>query len=98
MLDQDSEETLDGAIERAVHHQGLVRFSVFGNVFEVEPAGQSEIELNRRKLPQTADGIHQFHVDLRAIKRGFIGHDFHFEVQALRRLAQSVFSQLPLVG
>ena len=36
VLDEDTEETLDGAEEGAVDHDGLVLFAVFAGVFEVE--------------------------------------------------------------
>ena len=46
MLDEDAEESLDGAKESAVHHDGLMAFAVFADVIELEAGGQVEIELD----------------------------------------------------
>src|SRR5271156_203279 len=45
VLNQDSEESLDRAEQRAMHHQGLVARTVFAHVFELESRRQIEIEL-----------------------------------------------------
>ena len=52
VLDQDAEEALDGAVERAVHHQRLVRLAVLADVLQAEAARQGEIELHGGELPR----------------------------------------------
>ena len=61
------------AVQRAMHHQRLMRLAVFGDVLQAEAARQREIELHGGKLPLAADGVHQLHVDLRSVERGFVG-------------------------
>ena len=34
VLDQNAEEALDRSVQRAMHHQRLMRFAVLGDVFE----------------------------------------------------------------
>ena len=98
MLDEDAEKAFDGAIQRAVHHQRLMRLAVFADVFELEAARESEIELHGGELPWAADGIHQLDVDLRPVERGFVGHHFHFDVETLGGVLERVFGDLPLLG
>ena len=57
MLDEDAEETLDGAEERAVNHDGLMALAVFAYVFELEAGGEIEIELYCGKLPGTTQYV-----------------------------------------
>src|SRR5262249_41962401 len=47
VLDQDAEEALDRAEQRAMDHERLMLSAVLGDVFEAEAARQSEVELNR---------------------------------------------------
>src|ERR1039458_546359 len=46
MLDEHAEETLDRAVERAVHHERLVPFAVFADVLQPEALGQGKVELH----------------------------------------------------
>jgi hypothetical protein len=98
MLDQNSEEALDGAVQRAMDHQRLVRLAVLANVFQREAARQREIELHGGKLPGAANGVNQFHIDLGAVKCGFVGDHFGLNVEALGGAAQGVFAELPLLS
>ena len=98
MLDQNAEEPLDGAVQRAMHHQRLMLLAVLGDVFELEAPRQREIELHGGKLPQPPDRVHQFHVDLRAVKRRFVRHHLHLHVQPFGGALQRVFGELPLLG
>ena len=46
VLDEDAEETLDGAEERAVNHDGLMTLAIFTNVLEFEARGKVEVKLD----------------------------------------------------
>src|ERR1019366_2328728 len=70
VLDQDAEEALDRAPQRAMHHQRTVAVAVLTDVLEVEAAGQIEIELHGGKLPRAAYSVDELDVDFRAVKRG----------------------------
>jgi len=69
VLDEDAEEALDGAEERAVDHVGLVLLAVRPHVGEVEALGQVEVELDGSELPGAPEGVLDLHVDLRAVER-----------------------------
>ena len=98
VLDQDAEEALDRAVQRAMHHQRLVRLAVLADVLQPEAARQREIELHGGKLPLAADGVHQLHVDLGPVERGFIGHHFGLDLQLVAGALQGAFGHLPLLG
>ena len=51
VLDQNAEESLDRSEQRAMHHHRTMLLAVFGDVFQLKPARQSEIELHGGKLP-----------------------------------------------
>ena len=57
MLDEDSEEALDGAEEGAVDHDGLVRRAVFADVLELEAGGEVPVELHGGELPEAAQDV-----------------------------------------
>ena len=76
MLDQDAEETFDGAEQRAMDHQRLMLGAIFGDVFEAETRGEIEIELDGGELPGTADGVDELDVDFGAVEGGFAGRWF----------------------
>jgi len=46
VLDQDSEEALDGAKQRAVHHERLMLCAVCADVLQAETRGEVKIELH----------------------------------------------------
>src|SRR6204780_4927854 len=98
VLDQHAEESLDRAEQRAMHHQRLVARTVLAHVFELESRRQIEIELHGGELPGAPDGIHKFHVDLRAVKGGFAGNVFVGDVHALQRVGERSFGALPVFG
>ena len=73
VLDEDAEEALDGAEQRAVDHDGLVALAVFADVLELEALGQVEVELNGGELPQAAQHVDELDVDLGTVEGGFAG-------------------------
>src|SRR5215469_10171566 len=57
VFDQNAEEALDGAEQRAMNHQRLMFCAVLCDILQSEARGQIEIELYRGELPGTPDGI-----------------------------------------
>src|SRR5260370_29293526 len=57
VLDENTEEALDGAEQRAMNHERLVARAIFGDVFAAAASGQIEIELHSGELPGAADGV-----------------------------------------
>ena len=98
MLYQDAEKAFDGAIESAVHHERLVLFAIFPNVFQIETFGQGEIELHRGKLPEAADGVDQLDVDFGTIEGRFIGDALYFQAEAAAGIFAGGLGELPLLG
>ena len=47
VLDEHAEESLDRPEKRAMHHDRLMAFAVFADIFEFEARGQVEVELHR---------------------------------------------------
>src|SRR5207237_10695062 len=95
--DQNAEDPLYRPVRRAMHHQRLLARTVFGNVFQTKSLRQVEIELNRAKLPWTANGIDQLHVNLGAVESGLAGYDLVFDISALQRVLQRAVAQVPLL-
>ena len=80
------------------HHQRLVSLAVLGDVLELEPARQREVELDGGKLPRAADRVDKLHVDLRPVERGFVGHHLDVDFKPFGRILQGILGELPLVG
>ncbi len=96
VLDQDAEEALDRSIQRAVHHHRLVALPVLADVFQVEALRQVEVELNGRKLPQAADGVHQLDVNLGPVERGFAGDQLVLDAHALHAVVERAHGHVPV--
>ena len=76
MLDQDTDETLDGTEAYAVDHDRSVLLTVSADVLKLETLRKLEVKLDRTALPCSADRIYQMEVDLRAVEStvAFIDH------------------------
>jgi len=98
VLDQNSEEALDGTEQRAVDHERLMLGAVFTDVLEAEARGQVEIELHGGELPGTADSVDEFDVDFRAVESGFACHGFVGDVHALQGIAEGGGGAVPVFG
>src|ERR1039458_2914832 len=85
-------------VTSAVHHQGLMRLAILGDVLQAEAPRQSEIELHGGELPQPADGVHQLYVDLGSVEGGLVGHHLHRHIEPRGGFRERVFGQLPLLG
>ena len=69
MLDEDAEEALEGAEDRAVEHDGAMLVPVFGRVRELEAVRVREVHLQRAELPRSADRVRDLEVELRPVER-----------------------------
>jgi hypothetical protein len=80
VLDQDPDEALEGAHERAVDHGRAVLGVVGAGVLQGEALGHVVVELDRSELPRAPDRVGHVQVDLRPIERAVAG--VPLEVQA----------------
>ena len=64
MLDQDADEALERAEDRAVEHHRPVALAVLADIEGVEPLGHDIIELERAALPGPADRVGQVEFEL----------------------------------
>ena len=71
MLDQDADEALERAEDRAVQHDRAVLLAVLADVSRVEPLGQHRIGLHRADLPGAADRVGQMPFELGRIEGAF---------------------------
>ena len=86
VLDQDGDEALDAAEDRAVNHHRPVLGVVGADVLQIEALRVVVIELNRRALPLAANGVLDVAVDFRAVERAVAGIDRVRLAGALERL------------
>ena len=97
VLDEDGEEPLDRAEQRAVDHDRPVPLVVGADVLDVEALRHLEVELDRRHLPRAADRVARLHRDLRAVERAAALVHHEVEVLARRRDAQRLGRLVPLL-
>ncbi len=95
MLDQDGDEALDAAEDRAVNDHRPVLGVVGADVLQIEALRVVVIELNRRALPLAANGVLDVAVDLRAVERAVAGIDRVRLAGALERLLQRRLGAIP---
>ena len=76
MLDQDADEALVRAEDRAVQHDRAVLLAVLADVVRVEPLGQHAVGLDRADLPGAADRVGQVPFELGRVERAFAGQLF----------------------
>ena len=69
MLDQDSDEPLNGAEAYPVNHNGTLLGAVLRHILSLKTLGKLEIQLNGSALPGPANGISQMEIDLRPVER-----------------------------
>src|SRR5712692_4040235 len=98
VLNQNAEETLDGAEQRAVHHERLMLGAVFADILQGEARGEIEVELHGGELPRASDGVDELDVDFRAVASGFAFHFFVRNVHALHGVGDSGSGAMPVLG
>src|SRR5262249_28109921 len=97
-LDEDAEEALHRAEQRAMDHEWLMASAIFAHVLKAETRGEIEIELHRGELPWTANGIDQFHVDFRTVESSFPGYSFEGDLHSLHRFGKCGAGVVPILG
>ena len=68
MLDQHTEEPLQGTEQRPVDHDRLMFPAVFANIVYLKAFRQVEIHLDGGALPGTAQDVLNFYIDFRPVK------------------------------
>ena len=68
MLNQNTDEALDGAEAHAMQHDGALLGAVGVHVLQVKVERHLEVELDGTALPGTAERILQVEVDLGAVE------------------------------
>ena len=96
VLDEDAEESLERAEERAVDHDGLMTLAVFADVFELETRGEIEVELHGGELPEAAEDVDEFDVDFGAVEGGFAGDGFVGDAFRLEHGVERANGQVPI--
>ena len=79
MLDQDADEALERADDRAVEHDRAMLLAVLADVGRIEPLGQHGVGLDRADLPGAADRVGQVELELGRIEGAFAGQLFPAE-------------------
>ena len=68
MLNQNTDEALDGAKANAVKHDGALLGAVGVHVLQVKVERHLEVKLNSTALPGTTERVLQVEVDLGAVE------------------------------
>src|SRR4029079_18067533 len=95
MLDQPTDETLHRSDQNPMQHRRTMRRVIGPRVLETESLGQVEVELDRRALPLTADGVDQLEVELRPVARPATRVDHIFLTAGFEHVRQSLFRARP---
>ena len=104
MLDQDADEALERAEDRAVEHHRAVLLAVLADVAGVEPLGQHRVGLDRADLPGAADRVGQVELELGRVESALARQLFPAEFLGVAagggdRVAQHLLGPVPhLVG
>ena len=83
VLDQDADEALHRAADRAMHHHRRLLRTVGVDVERAEALRQVEVDLRGAALPVAADRIAQHIFELRPVERAFARIDLGPDVVAL---------------
>ena len=92
VLDQDPDEALERAQQRAVDHHRPVLGVVGARVGELEALGHVVVELHGAELPRAADRVGHVQVDLRAVEGAVALVEVVLEAAAARARRSSAAS------
>ena len=76
MLDQDADEALERAEDRAVEHHRAMALAILADVARVEPLGEHGVGLDRADLPRPPDRVGQMEFELGRVEGAFAGQFF----------------------
>ena len=97
MLDQDSDETLNGTVNNTVDHDRTMFLAVSSCVFQFESLRQLEVKLNGTALPGSSDGVFQMEVDLRSVECAVAFVDYVVKSKVIECSAESFGCYLPVL-
>ena len=97
MLNQDTDETLDGTEYHAVDHDRAVLLAVCSHVLQFKTLGQLEVQLNGSALPGTANAVYQMEINLRAIERAVALIYYIRHTQLVQSVSKACCSHLPVL-
>ena len=93
MLDQDADEALERAEDRAVEHDRAVPLAVLADVGRVEPLGQHAVGLDRADLPGAADRVGQVEFELGRVEGALAGQLLPADIRPWRGPAATTASR-----
>src|SRR3546814_5606442 len=73
MFDQDADEALVAAEDRAVEHDRPVALAVLADIARIESFGQHAVGLDRADLPGAPDRVGQMPFELGGVEGAFAG-------------------------
>src|SRR3546814_3123382 len=96
MFDQDADEALVAAEDRAVEHDRPVALAVLADIARIESFGQHAVGLDRADLPGAPDRVGQMPFELGGVEGDFAGQlrrseEHTSELQSLMRISYAVF-------
>ena len=97
VLNQNTDEALDGAKAHAVQHDGALLGAVGVHVLKVKVERHLEVELHGTALPGAAERVLQVEVDLRAVEGAVALVDLVVHVQLLQSGAQALLGARPVL-
>ena len=99
VLNQNTDEALDGAKAHAMQHDGALLGAVGVHVLQIKVERHLEVELDGAALPGTAERVLQVEVDLGAVEGAIALVDLVVHAQLLQSGAQALLGASPvLVG
>ncbi len=96
MLDQDADEALERAEDRAVEHDRAVTLAILADVAGVQPLGQHAVGLDGADLPGPADRVGQVEFELGRIESALARQFFPAEFFGRAAARDDRFAQLGL--
>ena len=97
VLDQNTDEALDGAKAYAVQHDGALLGAVGVHVLQIKVERHLEVELHGTALPGTAERVLQVEVDLGAVEGAVALVDLVVHAQLLQSGAQALLGARPVL-
>jgi hypothetical protein len=97
MLDEDRHEALERAEDGAMDHDRALAGAVLGGVVEIEALRLVEVDLNRRALMASPEGVLDVKVDLRSVEGAVAGVHLVAAAGAGERLGERLLRMLPVL-